>query len=134
MPPAGINEAAAFIGRLPLPFRHDVIIGFNFEEPLENQREGLGGRFFERKDFHEMIVEPQMPAMAFEVRLAQVPVEKRIVLEMSRFELAGIEVQDALEDSKGFLFPEDFDGAEIADLEDEIAGLAKHGGAGSLNL
>src|SRR5579884_2319748 len=68
---------------LLLPFRHDVIIGFNFQEPLENQREGLGGRFFERQDFHEMIIEPQMPAMAFEVRLAQMPVEKRIVLEMS---------------------------------------------------
>src|SRR5581483_7962881 len=83
--------------RLRLLFRHDVIIGFNFQEPLENQREGLGGRLFERQDFDEMIIEPQVPAMAFEVGLAQMPVKKRIVLEMSGLELARIEVQDALE-------------------------------------
>src|SRR5579883_1037014 len=134
VPAAGMDQAATLIGRLFLPFGHDVIIGFNFEEPLENQREGLGGRFLEGQNLHEMIAQPQMPAMAFEVGLAQVPVKKRIVLEASGFELAGIEVQDALEDSKGLLLPEDFGRAEVANLEDEVAGLAEQGGAGALDL
>src|SRR5579883_3005982 len=105
VPAAGMDQAATLIGRLFLPFGHDVIIGFNFEEPLENQREGLGGRFLEGQNLHEMIAQPQMPAMAFEVGLAQVPVKKRIVLEASGFELAGSKFRMRLKTRKASCFP-----------------------------
>jgi len=56
------------------------------EEPFEQEGKGVGGRFLERENFDEVVVEAQVTAMAFEVRLAQVVVEKGVV-----FQFGGVE-------------------------------------------
>ena len=48
------------------------------------------------KNLDVVVVEPQMPAMAFEMRFAKVVVEKRVVFQACELELLRREVQRAL--------------------------------------
>ena len=88
------------------PFGDDVIVGFNFEQALEDEREALGGRFLERQNLDVVIVQPQMPAVAFEMRLAEVVVEESVVFELGEFELVRGEVERLLENAERFVFVE----------------------------
>ena len=83
----GIDRAAGFCRIFFFPFRHDVIVGLNFQESLEDQREALGGGLLEREDLDVVIVQAQMSAVAFEVRFAEVVIEEGIVLELCEFDL-----------------------------------------------
>ena len=60
----------------------------------------------------------------------QVVVEERVVLELGEFEFVGVEVERSLENAERFLFVENPDGEEIADLQDEAAGFLKKRGLG----
>ena len=113
-----------------LPFGDDVVVGLHFEQAFENERKALGGRLFQRQDLDVVVVHAQMAAMAFEVRFAEVVVEKRVVLEFGEFELVGVEVEGLLQDAERFLFVENANGEKIADLEDEALRLLKECGLG----
>jgi len=63
----------------------------------------VGGRFLERENFDEVVVEAQVTAMAFEVRLAQVVVEKGVVFQFGGVEFQRIEVERSFENDKGFV-------------------------------
>jgi len=47
VPALGLNRAARRAGVLLLPFRHDVVIGADGEQPFQEQGEGVSGRLFE---------------------------------------------------------------------------------------
>src|SRR5260370_11104234 len=56
VPPARMNEAPALGGVLLLPLAAKEIVGFDFEEPLEDQGKALRGRVFERQHLHVIVV------------------------------------------------------------------------------
>src|SRR5579871_457360 len=87
---------ASLTGIFLLPLRDDVEVCLHFEKALENEREGLGRWLFEGENLDVVIVEAEMAAMAFEVRFAEVVVEKRIVLEPCKPEFQRREIQRSL--------------------------------------
>src|SRR5437899_3109419 len=125
--PLGVMEVAALrlnrFARLArilfLPLRDDVEVSLHFEKVFENERKALGRRFFEGQNLNVVVVEPQMPAMAFQVRFTKVVVEKRVVLEACELELERRKIQNSLKNAESVLLAEEFDLNEIADLEDE---------------
>ena len=100
MPALGLDRAPRLARILLFPFVNDVIIRFDFEQTLEDQREALGGRLLERQNLDVVVVQAQIPAMAFEMRLAEVVVEKRVVFEFGVFEFVRREVEGLLEDAE----------------------------------
>ena len=114
-----LNRFASLARILFLPFRDDVEVGLHFEKILEDEREALSRGFLESQNLNVVVVEPQMPAMTFQVRFAKVVVEKRVVLEPCELEFVGREIQRSLKNAESVLFSEEFDLDEIADLEDE---------------
>ena len=61
--------------------------------------------------------------MAFDWGFWKVVVEEGVVFEFGEFEFAGMEIECLLEYSEGFLFIEEPDRQEVADLQDEAAGF-----------
>ncbi len=121
----GLDDPAHLAGIFLFPFRDDVIVGFHFEQAFEDERKALGGRLLERQNLDVVVVHAQMPAMAFDGRFGKVVVEEGVVLEFGEFEFVGMEVERSLENAEGFLFVEHPNSEEVADLEDEAAGLLK---------
>ena len=121
----GLDDPAHLAGIFFFPLRDDVIVRLHFEQSFEDERKALGRRLFERQDLDVVVVDAQMPAMAFEVRFGKVVVEKGVVLEFGEIELVGMEVQRSLENAEGFLFAEHPNREEVADLEDEAADFLK---------
>ena len=80
-----------------------MVVRFDFEQALEDERKALRGRLLERQNLDVVVVHAQVAAMAFEVRFREVVIKKRVVLEPGRVELLRIEVERALQDRKGFL-------------------------------
>jgi len=60
-------------------------------------------RFFESQDFDVVIVEPEMPSVAFEVRFAEIIVEKSVVLQSRMFDFVWCEVERLFEDAESLL-------------------------------
>ena len=98
-----LDRLAGFTGIFLLPFGDDVEVRLDFEKALENEREALRRWLFERENLDVVIVKAKMPAMAFEVRFAEIVVEKRIVLEPGEFELQRREIKRSLQNPKCFL-------------------------------
>jgi hypothetical protein len=48
VPALGLNHPPGFARIFFLPFGHNVIVGLDFEQALEDKRETLRGGFFER--------------------------------------------------------------------------------------
>ena len=119
----GLNDPAHLAGIFLFPLGHHVIVGFHFKQAFEDEREALGGRLLERQNLDVVIVYPQMPAMAFQVRFREVVIEEGVVFELGEFELVGMEVERSFENTEGFVFVEHPDREEVADLEDEAAGF-----------
>src|SRR5260370_41569827 len=76
VPPARMNEASAFGGVLLLPLAANEIVRFDFEKPLENQRETLCGRVFERQHLHVIVVKTKESSVALDVGFAEVKVQE----------------------------------------------------------
>src|SRR6202043_383472 len=89
----GLDDAAHLAGIFLFPLGDDVIVGFNFKQSFEDERKALRRRFFERQNLDVVIVDPQMPAMAFDRRFGKVVIEKGVVLEFGRIDLIGLEVE-----------------------------------------
>src|SRR5229473_8327248 len=123
MPSLGLDDPAHLAGIFLFPFRDDVIVGFHFEQSIENERKALGRRFLERQNLDVVIVHSQISAMAFEWRFGEVIVKEGVVFELGEIEFVGMEVERSLESAEGFLFIEHPNNEEVADLEDEAAGL-----------
>src|SRR5580704_16538433 len=102
----GLDGSPRLSGIFLLPFRDDVVVGFNFEQSLEDERKALCGRLLQRQYFDVVIVHSQMPAMAFEGRFRKVVIEEGVVLEFGKVDFVGMEIQCALENPEGFLFVE----------------------------
>ena len=117
----GLDGPARLAGVFFFPLRHDVIVGFDFEQALEDERKALGGRLLERQNLDVVIVHPQMPAVAFDGGFGEVVVEEGVVFQFGEFELGGMEVERSLENAEGFLFVEKPDSEEVADVKDEAA-------------
>ena len=84
---ARVNPAAGLVRILLLPFRNDKEISLDFQKLLENQREALGGRLFERQHPDVVVIHAKKSAMAFDVGLREVVVEKRVMLQPAGFDL-----------------------------------------------
>ena len=95
-----LDHAAHLAGIFLFPFRHDVIIRFHFEQPFEDERETLGGRFFERQNLDVVIVYREMSAMALDGRFGKVVIEEGVVLEFGEFEFVRVEFSGLLRTRK----------------------------------
>ena len=126
----GLDVPPGLAGIFFLPFGDNVVVGLDFEQAFEDERETLGGRLFERQDFDVVVVHAQMAAVAFEVRFAKVVVEKRVVHELRDFELVGVKVEGLLEDTERFLLSENAYGQKVADLQRKASRLLKESGLG----
>src|SRR5580704_13985798 len=71
-----------------------------------------------------------MAAVAFDVRFRKVVIKKRVVLEASRAELFGIEVECPFQNLKGLLLIQNPSGKKVADLQNEIVRLLQNGRLG----
>ena len=111
-----MNDAPGLAGVFLLPLGHDVVVGRHVEQMLEDEWETLGRRLLQREDFHEIIVHAQMPAMAFEMGFREAVIEKRVVFPFCVIEFLRVKVQRAFQNAERFVFRENSDGQEIADL------------------
>src|SRR5882762_3735776 len=123
VPSLGLNHPSGFARIFFLPFGHNVVVSLDFEQALEDERKALGGRFFERQNSHVIVVEAEVPSVAFEMGFAEVVIEKGVVFEPGRFDLLRGKVESLLESAEGFLFIEQTDRQKIADLENEAFDL-----------
>ena len=123
VPALGLNHPSGFARIFFLPFGHNVVVGLDFEQALEDQRKALRGGFFERQNPHVIVVEAEVPSVAFEMGFAEVVIEKGVVFEPGRFDLLRGKVESLLENAEGFLFIEQTDRQKIADLENEAFDL-----------
>ena len=71
-----LDDPAHLAGIFLFPLGHHVIVGFHFEQPFEDERKALGGRFLERQNLDVVIVHSQISAMAFDERFGEVIVEE----------------------------------------------------------
>src|SRR6266478_10176859 len=125
VPALGLNHSSGFARILFLPFGHNVVVGLDFEQALEDQRKALRGWFFERQNPDVIVVSAEVPSVAFEMGFAEVVIEKGVVFEPGRFDLLRGKVECLLENAEGFLFIEQTDREKIADLENEAFDLLK---------
>ncbi len=128
MAPLRLNSPARLTGIFLLPFRNNVKVGLDFKQALENEWKALRGRVLQREDFDVIVVESQMPTMAFEMRVTKVVVEEGVVFGLSLVELFGSEIEGALKNAEGFLLVEKPNCQEVADLEYETLGLLQERG------
>src|ERR1700730_2673007 len=56
VPALSLDCAPRLAGILLLPFRDDKIVGVNFKEALEDQREALGGRLLQGENLDVVVV------------------------------------------------------------------------------
>src|ERR1700733_1900730 len=104
---------------LLFPLGHDMEVGLDFEQSLEDQWEALRGRFLERQHLHVIFVETKESAMAFEMGFAEVIVQKSVIFQSSQRNLLWIEIESLLENAECFLLVEQPHGQKIAYLLDE---------------
>ncbi len=71
-----MDEAPALGRVLLLPLTANEIVGFDFEEPLEDQGKGLRGRVFERQHLHVIVVNAKKSSVALDVGFAEVIVQE----------------------------------------------------------
>src|ERR1700674_5517678 len=83
----------------PFPLGHDMEVGLDFEQSLEDQWEALGGGFLERQHLHVIIVEAKEAAVAFEMGFAEVIVQKSVIFQSSQRNLLWIEMRSLLENA-----------------------------------
>ncbi len=102
--PARMNEAPALGRVLLLPLTAKEIVGFDFEEPLENKGKALRGWVFERQHLHVVIVNAEESSVALDMGFAEVVVEERIPPEAGVLNLQGREIQDLLQNAERFVF------------------------------
>src|SRR5580700_5162698 len=116
MPALGLYAPSRSPGLLFFPFGDDVIVRAHIEKPLEQQRIGMRGGLLEREDFDVEIVHAQMAAVAFDMRLREVVIEKRVVRALCPGELQRVEVQGTFEDAECFVLSKNSHRQEIVDL------------------
>src|SRR5262245_51039656 len=75
-----------------------------------------------------MVVHAKMRAMTLEMRLREVVVKKRVVLQFRKFELRRTEIERTLQNAEGFFFAENPRGSKVADVRAEILRLLEQGG------
>src|SRR5579859_2144749 len=129
-----LDDPAHLAGIFFFPFRHHVIIRFDFEQAFENERKALGGGFLEGQNLDVVIVHAQMPAMTFDGRFGKVVVEKGVVFEFGEIEFCGMEVEGSLQNAEGLLLVERADSKKVAYLQDEAPGFLKQHGLGISNV
>ncbi len=81
MPALGLNDSPGFSRIFPLPFRYYVVVGLDFEQAPEDEGKALGGRFLESQNLDVIIVQSEVPPVAFKVGLRKVIIQKRVVKE-----------------------------------------------------
>jgi len=123
VPALGLNHSSGFARIFFLPFGHNVVVGLDFEQAFEDQRKTLRGWFFECQNPDVMVVNAEVPSVAFEMGFAEVVIEKGVVLEPGRYDFLRGKVESLLENAEGFLFIEQTDRQKIADLENEAFDL-----------
>src|SRR5258708_35447752 len=123
VPTLGLNHPSGFARILFRPFGNNVVVGLDFEQTLEDQRKTLRRRFFERQNPHVIVVDAEVPSVAFEMGFAEVVIEKGVVIEPCQFDLLRGKVKGLLENAEGFLFIEQTDRQKVADLDYEALDL-----------
>src|SRR6266403_4449225 len=134
VPTLGLNHPSGFARIFFRPFGNNVVVGLDFEQTLEDQRKALCRRFFEGQNPHVIVVDAEMPSVAFEMGFAEVVIEKGVVCEPGGFDLLRGKVKGLLENAEGFLLIEQTDRQKIADLENETLDLLVQAGLGLGNL
>src|SRR5580765_346221 len=80
VPALGLYHSPGFSRIFFLPFGHNVVVGFDFEQALEDERKALRGWFFERQNPDVIVVYAEVPSVAFEMGFAEIVIEKGVVL------------------------------------------------------
>ena len=130
----GLDRPSRLARILLFPFADDVIIRFHFEQTVEDERESLGGRLLECQNPDVVIVQTQTPWVTFEMRLAQVIVEERVVFEFGVFQFVRRDVEGLLEDAECLVFIEQAHGQEVAHLQNETFDFLEQRGLGFVDL
>ena len=86
----GLDHTAGFAGIFFSPFGYDLIVGLNTQNLFEYEGKALGRRLLKCQDFDVVVVHAQIAAMTFEVRFAQVVIEKGVVLDFAQFNFCGM--------------------------------------------
>src|SRR5437660_7880156 len=123
VPTLGLNHSSGFARIFFRPFGDNVVVSLDFEQALEDQRKALRRRFFERQNSHVIVVDAEVPSVAFEMGFAEVVIEKGVVSEPGRFDLLRGKVKGLLENAEGFLFIEQTDRQKVADLDNKALDL-----------
>src|SRR5882724_4459421 len=74
----------------------------------------MSRRFLESEHLDEIFADAEVAAMALEMGLGEVVVEKRVVLQPGAVEFQRIEIEGALQNGEGFFFPENACSNKIA--------------------
>jgi hypothetical protein len=64
------------------PFRDDVEARPDLEQFLQEERARLTRWFLEREHFHVIVVEPQVTAVSFDLRVAKLEIEVTTAFEL----------------------------------------------------
>jgi len=92
VPPVALNAPLDFAIVDGMPFRADNEVGFDFQELLEDQGKALAGRFFQRENLDENVVQQKVPAMAFQGVVGKIIIKEGVVLAPGEVDLVRREV------------------------------------------
>ena len=67
VPALGLNHPSDFARIFFRPFGHNVVVGLDFQQAPEDQRKALCRRFFERQYPHVVVVDAEVPSVAFKM-------------------------------------------------------------------
>ncbi len=95
------------------PLRNDIEIRRNLEQRIERQRARFTDDFFHRQDAHEMIANPEMIPLGFNIRVDDLVVEKLGVLRVT-FDAPAIVIQEAAKEPELAALVQHLDTHEIA--------------------
>src|SRR5258708_6273991 len=116
VPAPGMDETPAPCRVLLAPLAAKKVVGFHFKKALKDQGKAMRGRFFERKNFDVIVVEPEMSAMTFDVRFREEIVEESVASKACSFEFQWRKVQHLLQNAKCVGLPQNTCLHEVADL------------------
>ena len=119
-----MNEAPALGRVLFLPLTAKKIVGFDFEEPFEDQRKALRGRLFERQHLHVVVVNAKESSVAFDVGFREVVVEKCVPPKSGALDLEWREIQYLFQNAERFILCKNARAHKVAYLPNKAASFS----------
>ena len=96
-----------------MPFGDDMEVGRDVEQALQEQWPRLAGKLLQREDADIVVVQAQVAAMRFQLRVADLPVEMTRIAQRRVVDLGGAEVDETAQYAKRLLRPWQLDRHEV---------------------